>query len=1029
MWARLGMPKLNGLSWLKKDEDGHRRWSRSKSRSSSLGRRPSSSHAQRAGAQPVAAPPVQAPGDENVDASNPLHRRTNRKAIPGLPRPITFRRQNSEMRDKLQPLDTGHAGRRARSADKRFGGGPPQQQRRTLSPPGITSPSFSAPDISRSNSSEGKTSPTGSDDETHGPPRRDGEIARQLSNGDGGEQDRPSVPPPLSTGGELRGMDDSSSAEEERLLQAELDAKWILNLSMHFRDRSDREKFFVTYAEQPNRWRRITISCDYRNMEPDSLESDLKGLHYQRDKIARIYESIRDSLPDIQFYDTVTNLKLQTEGGRLHVHVTEDVNEIIQYPSINAVRHLNPREFPESSVRFDSHISGFVYKVAASGRTYIKKEIPGPDTVEEFLYEINALGSLRDSESVIRFEGLVVDDRGELIKGLLISYAEQGALVDLLYDLRDLPQLSLARRERWAQQIVQGLSEIHEAGFVQGDFTLSNIVVDDADNAKIIDINRRGCPVGWEPPELSRLIERGQRISLYIGVKSDLFQLGMVLWALAEEEDEPERQERPLRFTEKGMAAPQYYRDMVHACLSEDARERRSAKELLACFPRNVEDAVPAARDQAARHSWTTHRSDKEYIDPNTAVDLEDISRFRSQRHAEPATKRSDPNFLSSTATSRSYRFGSSTSFIAPAVGGGRSSVSHESPSSSSSRHRMAQSSSPNRMRGRHSIADPHRDYSPYPSSSAAAGTRLSARSLDDSELGVGYTDIHACSVGGVGEATDEHDMQWEQVYVDGEGTTTLIRKHREHALNSLDGVVDPVDHDAEEVTCKDDELSAAVGGVLPLPRSPTANTVTPTATSPQAPLSPTAISDTATTTKSASSTTPVHASPPPLPAVEKFALSPTPPQPPNDLVANNSCLQPTRASFHERVQQQATQGNVLADLEREVLTPAQPHFFMPPPPTEPLPGGPSKSVQQRQQVPPLVSAGSLAEFLGSAGTTTAIGTVFGPPQHHDSGFSESPREERAQRISEEIGARDKQQLLPEQRKGSISKRNASDPV
>jgi hypothetical protein len=33
---------------------------------------------------------------------------------------------------------------------------------------------------------------------------------------------------------------------------------------------------------------------------------------------------------------------------------------------------------------------------------------------------------------------------------------------------------------------------------------------------------------------------------MYIGVKTDLFQLGMTLWALAMEEDEPERQPRPL---------------------------------------------------------------------------------------------------------------------------------------------------------------------------------------------------------------------------------------------------------------------------------------------------------------------------------------------------------------------------------------------------------------------------------------------------------------------------------------------------
>lgn len=95
---------------------------------------------------------------------------------------------------------------------------------------------------------------------------------------------------------------------------------------------------------------------------------------------------------------------------------------------------------------------------------------------------------------------------------MLISFAEKGALVDMIFDTNG--SLSWKRRERWARQITEGLAEIHESGFVQGDFTLSNIVIDEYDNAKIIDINRRGCPVGWEPPEVATLIESGQRISM-----------------------------------------------------------------------------------------------------------------------------------------------------------------------------------------------------------------------------------------------------------------------------------------------------------------------------------------------------------------------------------------------------------------------------------------------------------------------------------------------------------------------------------
>jgi serine/threonine protein kinase len=373
----------------------------------------------------------------------------------------------------------------------------------------------------------------------------------------------------------------STEAFDEMILE-ELERRWILNLSMHFRDKSKREKFFVTFAETPTHWRRVTISLDYRNAPEGSLEEELQRTRFQRDKSARIYEAIRESLPDIQFYDTVTNLKLQTENERLHVHVVEDLSEIISYPPVKAIHHLNCRRVREDELVFDSHLSGFVYKVKVDGEVFIKKEIPGPDTVDEFLYEINALHQLSGSHSVIQFGGVVLDNKGEVVKGLLISFAEQGALIDVIYDGEG--GIPWRRRERWAKQIVQGLSEIHESGFVQGDFTLSNIVIDADDNAKIIDINRRGCPVGWEPPEVAALIESSQRISMYIGVKSDLYQLGMVLYALATQQDEPENH-RPLSLASFPAEIPDYYLDLCHRCLNDDPRCRSQASALLTLFP------------------------------------------------------------------------------------------------------------------------------------------------------------------------------------------------------------------------------------------------------------------------------------------------------------------------------------------------------------------------------------------------------------------------------------------------------------
>lgn len=288
----------------------------------------------------------------------------------------------------------------------------------------------------------------------------------------------------------------------------------------------------------------------------------------------RIYDAIQDALQHVQFYETTTNLKLETSGGQLNVHVTEDMHEIIHYPPVNAVQHIDCLKIRESDLDFDSHLSGYVYLVKHQGKDYIKKEIPSPDTVGEFLYEINALNALQSSKHVIGFGGCVLDERNEKVKGLLISYALKGALVDILYSERK--RLEWYRKENWARQIVAGLADIHEAGYVQGDFTLSNIVVDENDDAKIIDINRRGCPVRWEPPEIQVMIEGLQKIGIYIGVKSDIFQLGMCLWAIAMEVDEPEYVERPLneKLDDMPEHVPEWFKKIIGLCLANEPQNR-----------------------------------------------------------------------------------------------------------------------------------------------------------------------------------------------------------------------------------------------------------------------------------------------------------------------------------------------------------------------------------------------------------------------------------------------------------------------
>jgi hypothetical protein len=381
------------------------------------------------------------------DAQRPgVVRRLSRKVVPGLPRPGTFKRQQSELRDNLEPIKPKPAERRTVSMDRKG-----YSQARDLSRSGAsTVPRTSAPVLMET-----------PEYLEFSPGIKEDTVSRQI-NGNINEAGGLDQVVDDATADSASFMDRRSLSDDgfdDELLE-ELEKRWILNLSMHFRDKSNREKFFVTFAETPNHWRRVTISLDYRDAPAGSLEEELQRMKFQRDKSARIYESIRDSLQDIQFYDTVTNLKLQTEHDRLHVHVTEDIHEVISYPPVAAINHLHCRRIREGDLVFDSHLSGFVYKVKHNDEIFIKKEIPGPDTVEEFLYEINALHRLSGSDSVIQFGGVIVDNEEKLLKGLLISYAEKGALIDVIFENKG--NLSWQRRERWARQIVQGLSEIHE---------------------------------------------------------------------------------------------------------------------------------------------------------------------------------------------------------------------------------------------------------------------------------------------------------------------------------------------------------------------------------------------------------------------------------------------------------------------------------------------------------------------------------------------------------------------------------------
>lgn len=288
--------------------------------------------------------------DSQDDFDRRLIRRFSRKVIPQLPRSQTFERQLDERPKNLAPVEVSALERRNRSSDRRSNRPGTSSQQSDYSPSGLRTPSlYNTSDVEYGGPgslSIGSVSETGSVmDEPH--------------------DDKPQFAiPPGHFDPYLVDVKSLSAEEYDDLIRSELDYVWILNLSMHFRDNSKREKFFVTYRQTEHSSRRVTISIDARGAEPDSIEAELFEMKAQRDKNARIYVALRQSLPEIEFFDTVTNLKLQTTDGHLHIHAVEDGNVSGVYPY-----HMVTADTGLANHRLPSRSRNQAFAMSSSKRT------------------------------------------------------------------------------------------------------------------------------------------------------------------------------------------------------------------------------------------------------------------------------------------------------------------------------------------------------------------------------------------------------------------------------------------------------------------------------------------------------------------------------------------------------------------------------------------------------------------------------------------------------------------------------------
>ena len=227
----------------------------------------------------------------------------------------------------------------------------------------------------------------------------------------------------------------------------------------------------------------------------------------------------------------------------------------------------------------------------------------------EVWYTIKVLRHFGDLPGFPKLAGAVAS-RSKSLKSLLVEVPKGARHVSEI--LVSFHQIPWARRERWAWQLVQAISQMHADGFPISTLTYLHppILVDNTDYIRLWQFRGKQ----WTafpgrhryPPEMDVLKMQASLSLLEAGQpdtppERDIWDLGRVLWCLATHFPrawsdlplgEPLYSHEALSLPRLPDTIPQYYRNMVEWCRAPDLRVRPTAKRILDLFPVAVATAA-----------------------------------------------------------------------------------------------------------------------------------------------------------------------------------------------------------------------------------------------------------------------------------------------------------------------------------------------------------------------------------------------------------------------------------------------------
>lgn len=264
-------------------------------------------------------------------------------------------------------------------------------------------------------------------------------------------------------------------------------------------------------------------------------------------------------------------------------------------------------EMLEPPNRFASCIDGvLVYE------TKFASSVPSP----ELLYNIQLLHCMNGVSRFAKLVGIVISSTGKHLKSYLIEFPRARWSLE---QVAQIPSIPWKRREKWAKQLVEGVSQVHAKGFVVGTLcsSWSPVLIDSSDCVQFWCFKKKlkmgNSGFSYYPPEFHHLRDvspiTNEAAGPDVTSKTDIIHLGLILWHLAE--SLPRTHSSPVcckegcnaqvgPFCDKSHidpialprlpeSIPQYYRSIVDACRAERPNDRLAAWRLLKLFPSTSE--------------------------------------------------------------------------------------------------------------------------------------------------------------------------------------------------------------------------------------------------------------------------------------------------------------------------------------------------------------------------------------------------------------------------------------------------------